>query len=153
VLYLATLQDCSVAEALERLIVSTGVAADRHGMRRGLVLTVTRGDYSAVNLTALLKAYKTLGRPREVVGIDLAGDEGIPYPAVLPSIFRDAKHRYGLGITIHAGETGWAENVRDAVELFAADRIGHGTVAGRNPALMELLAKRDICVEVCPISN
>jgi adenosine deaminase len=153
VLYLATLQGCSVIQALERLIVSTGAAADRHGMRRGLVLTVTRGDYSAVNLAALLNAYKALGEPRDVVGIDLAGDEEIPYPAELPSLFREAKQRYGLGITVHAGETGRSENVRNAVELFSADRIGHGTAAGRDPRVMELLAKRNICVEVCPISN
>lgn len=153
VLYLSTLQGCSVPEALERLIVSTGAAAERHGMRRGLLLTVTRGDYSSVNLVTLLNAYKALGEPKEVVGIDLAGDEEIPYPADLPALFRDAKQRYGLGITVHAGETGRTENVRTAVDLFGADRIGHGTAAGRDPRLMELLAKRDICVEVCPISN
>lgn len=153
VLYLATLQECSVTQALERLIVSTGAAAERHGIRRGLILTVTRGDYSAVNLTALLNAYIALGKPRDIVGIDLAGDEEIPYPAELPSLFREAKQRYGLGITVHAGETGRTENIRNAVELFAADRIGHGTAAGKDLRLMELLAKRDICVEVCPISN
>lgn len=153
VLYLSTLQQCSPAEALERLIVSTGAAAERHGVRRALILTVTRGDYSAVNLAALLQAYKDLGEPREIVGIDLAGDEDIAYPAELPLLFREAKARYGLGVTIHAGETGRVENVRDAVVLFDADRIGHGTAAGMDPRLMEFLAKRDICLEVCPISN
>lgn len=153
VLYLATLQGSCVTQALERLIVSTGVATARHGMRRGLLLTVTRGDYSAVHLADLLNAYQALGEPRDVVGIDLAGNEEIPYPAELPLLFREAKHRYGLGITVHAGETGQTENIRNAVELFGADRIGHGTAAGRDPQLMELLAKQDICVEVCPISS
>lgn len=153
VLYIAALQCCTPAQALERLLVSTGVAAKRHGIRLGLILTVTRGDYSAVNLAALLQAYKDLGEPREVVGIDLAGDEEIPYPAELPRLFKEAKSRYGLGVTIHAGETGRVENVRFAVEQFGADRIGHGTAAGSDPHLMEFLAKQDICVEVCPISN
>ena len=153
VLYLATLHGSCATKALERLIISTGVATERHGMRRGLVLTVTRGDYSAVHLADLLNAYKALGEPRDIVGIDLAGNEEIPYPAELPMLFREAKQRYGLGITVHAGETGQTKNIRDAVELFGADRIGHGTAAGRDPRLMELLAKRDICVEVCPISN
>ena len=152
-LYLATLQGCSPAQALERLIESTGEAARYHGIRRGLILTVTRGDYGAVGLTTLLQAFEDLGRPKEVVGLDLAGDEEMSYPAELPSMFRDAKDRFGLGITIHAGETGRAENVRSAVELFDADRIGHGTAAGKDPGLLELLAKRRICVEVCPISN
>ncbi|MGF6292827.1 adenosine deaminase [Paraburkholderia youngii] len=153
VLYLAALQKCSPAEALERLIESTGGAAQRHGIRRGLILTVTRGDYGAVNLSALLQAYQDLGEPKDMIGLDLAGDEEIAYPTELPSLFRAAKDRFGLGITIHAGETGLVENVRSAVELFGADRIGHGTAVGNDPDLLELLSTRGICVEVCPISN
>lgn len=153
VLYLAALQKCSPALALERLVESTGEAARRHGIRRGLIMTVTRGDYGAVNLSALLQAYQDLGEPNDIIGLDLAGDEEMPYPAELPSLFREAKDRYGLGITIHAGETGQVGNVRDAVELFDADRIGHGTAAGRDPKLLELLSARGICIEVCPISN
>lgn len=152
-LYLAMLQGCSPAQALERLIESTGEAARHYGIRRGLILTVTRGDYGVAGLATLLQAFKDLGQPKEVVGLDLAGDEEMSYAAELPSMFRDAKDRFGLGITIHAGETGRAENVRSAVELFDADRIGHGTAAVKDPGLLELLAERRICVEVCPISN
>ncbi|WP_026200625.1 adenosine deaminase [Cupriavidus sp. UYPR2.512] len=153
VLYLATLQKCSPTQALERLIESTRDAAERQNIRRGLILTVTRGDYGATALTALLQAYQDLGEPDDVVGLDLAGDEEMSYPAQLPSLFREAKDRFGLGITIHAGETGRAENVRSAIELFGTDRIGHGTAASKVPELMDLLAKEDVCVEVCPISN
>lgn len=153
VLYLATLQGCTVPEALQELIECTGRSATRYAMRRGLVLTVPRGDYSAVHLSALLEAYEALGRPREIVGIDLAGDEETPHPAELPFLFREAKHRFGLGLTVHAGETGRPENIRAALEQFDADRIGHGTAAGKDPELLELLAKRNVCVEVCPISN
>ncbi|MBP0633459.1 MULTISPECIES: adenosine deaminase [unclassified Cupriavidus] len=153
VLYIAALQKCSPAQALERLIESTGEAAKRHGIRRGLILTVTRGDYSAVSLSTLLQAYVDLGEPKEVIGLDLAGDEEMAYPSELPSLFREAKDRFGLGITIHAGETGRVENIWSAVELFGADRIGHGTAAGKDPELLELLSTRRICVEVCPISN
>lgn len=153
VLYLAALQKCSPAQALERLIESTGHAAQRHGIRRGLIITVTRGDCGAVNLSTLLQAYQDLGEPKDVIGLDLAGDEEIAYPAELPSLFREAKDRFGLGITIHAGETGRVENVRSAVELFDADRIGHGTASAKDPGLLDLLAAKGICVEVCPISN
>ena len=153
VLYLAALQKCSPAQALERLIESTGHAAQRHDIRRGLIITVTRGDYGAVNLSTLLQAYQDLGEPKDVVGLDLAGDEEMAYPAELPSLFREAKDRFGLGITIHAGETGRVENVRSAVEFFGADRIGHGTASAKDPKLLDLLAAKGICVEVCPISN
>ncbi|WP_376790716.1 adenosine deaminase [Cupriavidus sp. Agwp_2] len=153
VLYLATLQKCSPTQALERLIESTRVAAQRQSIRRGLILTVARGDYGVTALSTLLQAYQDLGEPDDVVGLDLAGDEEMAYPAQLPSLFRGAKDRFGLGITIHAGETGRVENVRSAIELFGADRIGHGTAAGKDPELLDLLAKEDVCVEVCPISN
>lgn len=153
ILYLSMLQKCPPAQALERLIESTGKAAQSHGIRRGLILTVTRGDYSAVNLATLLQAYQDVGKPKDVIGLDLAGDEEMAYPTELPSLFRDAKERFGLGVTIHAGETGCVKNVRSAVELFGADRIGHGTAAGKDPELLELLSAKDICVEVCPISN
>lgn len=153
VLYLATLQNCSPAQALERLLESSRAASDSFGVRLGLILTVTRGDYSSVGLSTLLQAYQDLGEPADVVGLDLAGDEEIAYPAELPSLFRKAKDRFGLGITIHAGETGRVENVRSAVELFGADRIGHGTAASKDPHLLDLLARQDICIEVCPISN
>ena len=81
VLYLTGLQSCTPAQALERLIESTGSAAQHHGIRRGLILTVTRGDYGASNLATLLQAYEDLGRPKDVVGLDLAGDEEMPFPA------------------------------------------------------------------------
>ncbi len=153
VLYLAALQKCSPGLALERLVESTGAAARHHGIRRGLIMTVTRGDYGAVNLSSLLQAYHDLGEPKDVIGLDLAGDEEMAYPTELPSLFREAKDGYGLGITIHAGETGRVENVWDAINLFDADRIGHGTAAGRDPKLLELLSAREICIEICPISN
>lgn len=152
-LYLSTLHISSPAQALEYLIESTGKAALCHGIRRGLILTVTRGDYGAVNLSTLLQAYRDLGEPKDIIGLDLAGDEEMGYPSELPSLFREAKDKYGLGITIHAGETGRAENVLAAVELFGADRIGHGTAAGKDPELLELLSFKKICIEVCPISN
>ncbi len=155
VLYLASLQNCAPApaHALERLLESSRSASSRFGIRTGLILTVTRGDYSSVALSTLLQAYQDLGQPSDVVGLDLAGDEEITYPAELPSLFRKAKDRFGLGITIHAGETGRVDNVRTAVELFGADRIGHGTAASKAPQLLDFLAKKDICIEVCPISN
>lgn len=153
VLYLATLLKRSPQDALQSLIESTKDAAQRHGIRRGLVLTVTRGDNGVAQLSALLQAYQDLGQPSDVVGLDLAGDEEMDYPPELPTLFREAKDRFGLGLTVHAGETGRAGNVREAVELFNADRIGHGTAAGKDPRIMDLLASKDICVEVCPISN
>lgn len=152
-IYLSILRNCAVHEALAELIEVTGHSAAAHGIARGIILTVTRGDYSTVQLETLLSAYRCLGCPSAVVGIDLAGDEEVGFPAELPERFRMAKDKYGLGLTVHAGETGRTENIRAAIHDFRADRIGHGTAAQRDPHLMDELRDRDICIEVCPISN
>ncbi|MBC7228351.1 MAG: adenosine deaminase [Thermoflexales bacterium] len=91
-------------------------------------------------------------RDRGIVGMDLAGDE-VNYPAHrLAPVFRRARQE-GLGVTIHAGEVGGAANVRDAILLFHAQRIGHGIHALENSEVVRLLLERNIALEVCPTSN
>lgn len=67
--------------------------------------------------------------------------------------FQKGKYELNLGITIHAGETGNLNNILEAVHVFEADRIGHGTAAMHCIKTMDLLREKDIAVEVCPISN
>lgn len=78
VLYLAAIQECSVPEALHRLITCINQVTKPYAIQWGLVWTATRGDYSSVHRAALLLAYDALGQPKNMVGIDLAGDEDIP---------------------------------------------------------------------------
>ena len=56
-------------------------------------------------------------------------------------------------MTIHAGEWGRSENIREAIEDFDADRIGHGIRVVDNPDLMALAKERNIPFEVCVSSN
>jgi len=88
----------------------------------------------------------------KICGVDLAGDEhGFP-----PHLFRDVFARAreaGVPITIHAGETGSAENIRYSVEELGATRIGHGIAAIHDASVVSLLKEREIVLETCPISN
>ena len=59
----------------------------------------------------------------------------------------------GLHLLMHAGEIGGPEKIREAVELLAVERVGHGIAAIHDPTLMDLLAARRIVLEVCPASN
>jgi adenosine deaminase len=59
----------------------------------------------------------------------------------------------GLRRTVHAGESSGPEGVRDAIELLGADRIDHGMRAIEDPALVALLAERQIPLGICPTSN
>jgi len=87
-----------------------------------------------------------------VVGLDLAGDE-VSYPAHhFAEIFQRAR-RDGLSVTVHAGEAGGAENVREAIELLGAQRIGHGVRSIDNSDVIQLVRKRGVTLEICPTSN
>ena len=43
--------------------------------------------------------------------------------------------------------------MRGAVEALAVDRVGHGIRAVEDLAVMDLLAERQVPIEVCPLSN
>jgi adenosine deaminase len=153
VLYIALLNKITLDVALSWLLEDIHNASEKFNIKAGLILTVTRGDSAPEQLRVLLDAYKKLGKPKSVIGLDLAGDENIPVPICTSYGFVKAKEEFGLKITIHAGETGIVENIVTAVNDFKADRIGHGTSAIKSPFVLDLLRKNDICVEVCPISN
>ena len=89
------------------------------------------------------------------VGIDLA-DQEVDFPGhQFARLFERAKNA-GLGVTIHAGEISLEEsrrNVRDAIEILGADRIGHGLHIIQDPALIELVVRHEVPLELCPSSN
>ena len=59
-------------------------------------------------------------------------------------------------MTIHVGEEGGRfglEEIAEVVESLRPDRIGHGILAARDPALMAALREAGITLEICPTSN
>lgn len=153
IIYLSFLNNISVETALQWFLEEMEIASKKYQIRAGLILTISRGDYCKENFHALIQAYENIGRPKLVVGLDLAGNEDIKVDDTTGSLFKHAKDKFGLGITIHAGETGCTQNIIDAIDFFGADRIGHGTAAGLDKDVMAYIRKNDVCVEVCPISN
>lgn len=87
-----------------------------------------------------------------VVGFGLGGDEMAAPPGPFAPLFSEAREA-GLGVIIHAGETGGPDSVRAAVSECGATRIGHGIAAVQDPAVMDLLWRERIWVELCPGSN
>ncbi len=89
---------------------------------------------------------------RRIVAFGIGGDE-LSLPA---SEFRKVYERAaeaGLQRLMHAGEIGGPEKIREAIELLGVQRIGHGIAAIHDEALIDLLAERNIPLEVCPGSN
>ncbi len=90
--------------------------------------------------------------PDALVGFGLGGPEvGVPRAQFAPH-FASARAA-GLRSVPHAGETTGPETVWDSLRLLGAERIGHGTSAVADPALLTHLAERAIPLEVCPSSN
>ncbi len=87
-----------------------------------------------------------------VAAFGLAGDERTTAARDFVML-REAADRLGLGLAVHAGETGPAQNVRDALDDLGADRIGHGVAAIRDDALLDRLVRDAVPLEVCPSSN
>lgn len=93
-----------------------------------------------------------------IVGLGLHGnEEGFP-PDAFISVFRSGREQTGLLSVPHAGEIapepgGGPASVRTAVEELGADRVLHGVLAASEPALVAELARRAICLDVCPSSN
>ncbi|MFO7583753.1 MAG: adenosine deaminase [Anaerolineales bacterium] len=87
-----------------------------------------------------------------IVGLDLAGNE-VDFPAkpFLP-IFKEARQA-GLFTTVHAGEWSGAANVREAIEVFGARRIGHGVRVLEDDFTTALARDLGTTFEVCITSN
>ena len=97
---------------------------------------------------------KAIGwRDRGVVGIDIAGPESATFRvADYRRLFRRAR-QFGLGLTVHTGESGPVDEVARVVELLEPDRIGHGVKAAYDPRAMAMIRDRGIVLEICPTSN
>ncbi|NUK27234.1 adenosine deaminase [Streptomyces lunaelactis] len=90
--------------------------------------------------------------PEGLVSFGLGGPEvGVPRPQFKP--YFDRAIAAGLHSVPHAGETTGPQTIWDALNELGAERIGHGTSATQDPALLAHLAEHRIPLEVCPTSN
>lgn len=134
----------SLAEVIDAAL--DGIAG-----RAGLVLCALYGDDPA-----LVEALVDAGAARlGVVGLDLAGgptaDHRWDLAAYAPAFRRAAEH--DLGRTVHAGEGRPPAEIRTAIEVLGAQRIGHGTTLTDDRAVLDLVLERGVTIEACPTSN
>ncbi|HET7636492.1 MAG TPA: amidohydrolase family protein [Candidatus Limnocylindria bacterium] len=120
-------------------------------VRAGLIFCLDRGF--SVELNEIIAAKAISWRSRGVVAVDIAGPvvESFRF-ADYRAIFAECR-RAGLGVTVHAGETGGPEEVREAVEALEPTRIGHGIKSALDESVMAMLRERGIVLEICPSSN
>ncbi len=86
-----------------------------------------------------------------IVGIGIGGDERRTGAEPFRELYAEAREA-GLRLTAHAGETVGPEGIWGALNV-GAERLGHALSAIHDPELMDLLAERQIPLEICVTSN
>jgi adenosine deaminase len=140
--------DLDVRGCFEALVHELRAAQPRATFKLLPDLTRNFGAEAAVATAKLAVSFADL----DVIGVSLGGDE-TRFP---PELFTDAfafVRAQGMRTVAHAGEASGAESIRAAVEVLGAQRIGHGIHALRDRDVVDLLARRQIPIEICPTSN
>jgi adenosine deaminase len=140
---------------LDHIIAAATRGMDRasleYPVKPGLIFCLDRAFPYELNEIIVEKAIAW--RDRGVVGIDIAGPESATFRvADYRRLYRRAR-QFGLGLTVHTGESGPADEVARVVELLEPDRIGHGVKAAYDPRAMAMIRERGIVLEICPSSN
>jgi len=149
-IHFATQMAFRLEQVIEWVTEARDAAAAEFSLQVELIATVNRNDPVQESLPVIEAAIAGAGR--HFVGIDIAGDENQGSLVRFAGVVRRARGA-GLGITVHAGEVGPAANVRDAIRLLGAHRIGHGIRVLEDPEVVRLAREAGTVFEVCPSSN
>ena len=84
------------------------------------------------------------------VGLD-SSEVGHP-PSKFAGVFKAARAK-GLHLFAHAGEEGPPAYVWEALDVLGVDRIDHGNRALEDDELIARIAKDELTLTVCPLSN
>lgn len=87
----------------------------------------------------------------DICAFNMGGSEHVHPLPQFAKVFRRA-HEMGLKVSVHAGEVSGPQDVYDALDINP-QRIGHGIRSVSDPTLMGELRRREVALEVCPVSN
>ena len=88
----------------------------------------------------------------KIIGVGLdSGELGNP-PSKFQNVFKKAAQE-GFELVAHAGEEGPAEYVWEALDLLNVSRIDHGNRSMDDEKLVARLAKEQMPLTLCPLSN
>ncbi len=147
---LTRVQNLALPDVMDWVAESARQAGQDFGVTVRLIASVNR--HESVALAEEVAGLAVERKDKGIVGLDLAGNEADFSAAPFAGVFREARQS-GLFLTVHAGEWGGPANVREALEVLNADRIGHGVQVLRDPAVVELARERNVPFEVCLTSN
>ncbi len=143
----------SLKEVITAMSEGLAEGAERYGVDVRLIAAIGRESDSRTGRDVAKAA--TTSKP--VVALDLGGPEAGNPPRKFVEAFRIARAS-GLKSTVHAGEGAGSPrkniaNMREAVSLLGADRLGHAIDLVRAPGVLKLVRERGTGIEMNPISN
>ena len=136
----------TVLDGLER---ACGEAQVRWGISSRLILCFLRHLSEEDGFATLQQALPHLAR---ILGVGLDSSEKGHPPSKFARLFARCRE-LGLHIVAHAGEEGPPAYIVEALDLLGVERIDHGVRAAEDPALMARLAREQVALTVCPLSN
>lgn len=137
------------ADVIEGIDEALTRARERLGLSSKLILCFLR-DLDAEDAMATLE--KALAYKARLIAVGLDSAEVGNPPSKFTEVFARAR-REGFLTVAHAGEEGPAAYVREALDALQVARIDHGNRCLDDEALVERLAKAQIPLTVCPLSN
>jgi adenosine deaminase len=147
---LSRMQGYSYGEVIDWVIQNTDSASREFNITTRLIVSVNRHEPPEIAEQVIRLAI--LRKDNGIVGVDLAGNENDFSALPFAGILKEARQS-GLSLTVHAGEWGGPDNVRQAIEVLNADRIGHGVRTIEDPEVVALARERGTVFEVCITSN
>jgi adenosine deaminase len=126
-----------------------GQAQAQLGVSAALILCFLR-HLSEDDALATLDAALPLREHFIGVGLD-SGERGNP-PQKFARVFARARDA-GLHLVAHAGEEGPPAYIEAALDVLQAERIDHGVRCVEDQALVARLAREQVPLTVCPLSN
>lgn len=147
---LSTTKGLSLDNVVKIIVKALKKGEELYKIKSNLILCLMRGNNTKeANIETVNIARKYLNKG--VVAIDLAGAESLFPNEMFIEEFRLAK-KLNIPFTIHSGEASGAMSVKSAINM-GANRIGHGIHIVEDDALVDLIAKHKIPLEICPTSN
>lgn len=140
---------------LDHIIMAALRGMDRalleYPIKAGLIFFLDRRLSFRKNKIIVEKAVKY--QKKGVIGIDFAGPRNKRFSYKnYQGLYRQAG-KAGLGLVVHTGEEGSAQEMKEVIEHLSPQRIVHGIKAAFDKNLLKALIEKDIVLAICPTSN
>lgn len=148
--FLHTQEGLSLDQVIDAVVAGLERAKKSFAIKGNVILSFMR-HHPPADMVLMCEAGKPfLGKG--VVAVDLCAGESAHFCERFVEPVAHAR-QLGYQVTIHAGETGIAQNVIDAITLLKAKRIGHGVAIQNHQEAFDLVKRTKTHIESCPTSN